>query len=253
MLFRSRRNISKSFIEKIKQISKVVIIGNNMNANDFKADLVIWPEIKEQYPSNIILAEPKNLLAGNKYVLLGNVKSPKEIRRESNRILISMGGTDKRHLTEKIIESFKTHRHNFCIDVIITKFYKNTKNIIESVKNDTRFTIVQNQKNLIPLMQRATLGIFTFGVTAYESFYCGLPSITITHSKENDQAAKRMSLYHCMYYLGYYEDVEFTNIAKIATKLTNDHRLIRQISCNGKKLVDGKGVRRIALTIHKMI
>ena len=149
-----RENLNESFIKKIKQISKVVIIGNSTNPNNFTSDLVIWPEIKEQYPSDMILSKPRNLLVGNNYVLLGNVISSKKIRRESNRILVSMGGTDKRHLLEKIIRSFKIHKHNFHVDIVITKFYKNTKKIIELVKNDNRFTVIQNQNNLIPLMQR---------------------------------------------------------------------------------------------------
>ena len=248
-----RDNISQTVIKKMKQISKVVIIGNNTNPNNFTANLVIWPEIKEQYPNNIILSKPKNLLVGNNYVLLGNIRSSKKIRRGTNRILVSMGGTDKRHLTEKIIKSFKKHKHNFCVDIVTTKFYKNTKKIMDLVKNDSRFTLIQNQNNLIPLMQRSTLGIFTFGITAYESFYCGLPTITVSHSKENDRAAKKMSPYHCMYYLGYYDNVEFINIAKTAIKLSNDYGLARELSYNGKKLVDGNGAQRIALIIRKMI
>lgn len=247
-----RDDIDRSFIKKIKQFSKIVIIGNKPSSNIFAADLIIWPEIKEQYPNNVIQSKPENLLVGNNFVLLGNKKSTK-IRRESKRILISMGGTDKRHMTEKIIKSFKTHKHTFHVDIVITEFYKNAKKIIKMIENDNRFTIIQNQNNLIPLMQRATLGIFTFGVTAYESFYCGLPSMTVSHSKENDRAAKKMLPYHCMYYLGYHEDVDFINIAKIASRLSNNRRLVSEMSHNGKNLVDGEGVRRVAQVIHKII
>ena len=167
--------------------------------------------------------------------------------------MLFRSGTDKRHLLEKIIRSFKIHKHNFHVDIVITKFYKNTKKIIELVKNDNRFTVIQNQNNLIPLMQRAKLGIFTFGVTAYESFYCGLVSMTISHSKENDRAAKKMLPHHCMHYLGYYENVDFMNIVKIASTLSNDHKLMNELSANGKNLVDGGGVRRVALVIRRIV
>ena len=102
-------------------------------------------------------------------------------------------------------------------------------------------------------MQKATLGIFTFGVTVYEALYCGLPCIVMSHSKENDLYAKKLNEYNCMNYLGYYKSVKFTSIQKIVFDTINNQKLLKDLSNNGSKLIDGKGSYRASQAIKNIM
>ena len=248
----TRQNLSKSFVKYLTGLCKVIIVRNNPNHEKLRVDLLIWPDVQKEYPKNITLSKPAQILAGNRYVLLGNLKQ-NNIQRNTNQILISMGGTDKRNLTAKIIRALKKSNHIFHANIIIGKLFTKKENVNKLIKNDERFTIIENKNNLIPFMQKATLGIFTFGVTVYEALYCGLPCIVMSHSKENDLYAKKLNEYNCMNYLGYYKSVKFTSIQKIVFDTINNQKLLKALSNNGSKLIDGKGSYRASQAIKNIM
>ena len=160
-----------------------------------------------------------------------------------------MGGSDKRHLTEKIIRVFKKTKFKFHAMVIIGKFFSNREKIIQSVKDDNRFIMINNNNNLISIMRTYKIGILTYGITTFEAFFSGLPSIVISHSVENDNYAKKTSIHNCMHYLGNYKSINFCKLPHIAFTLMKNHELCKKYSNNGKNLVDGKGTERIAKKI----
>ena len=247
-----RKKLSKEFFMKLREISKTVIIVNNTSKNIFNSDLIIFPEIKEQYPSKLLKNKSKNILIGAKYAILNNNYEQKTIQKKDS-ILISMGGSDKRNITEKLITEFKKSDCNFKVNVVIGKFFSNPKKIIAKVSNDKRFTIIKDVNNLIPLMHNAKIGIFMFGITTYEALSVGLPAIVMTHSKENDIAAKKLLPYDCIYYLGYFNSVNVKKIPSITFSLLKNSKTLKKMGKNGKKIVDGKGSLRVTNNIIKLI
>ena len=236
----------------MNKICKTVIIDNH-NTSCFNAHLIVWPGIVEQHLKNISVVDHRKLLVGPKYTLLGNVSNSKNAHRRSEGVLISMGGSDKRNLLEKIVKAFKMRKELFHVKIIIGNFYVHGKRIENIVKNDTRFTIIKNNDNLVPLMSAAKIGIFTFGVTTFEALNAGLPSLIISHSRENDLAAKKLAQYGCTYYLGYYKNINFRNIPKLVLKLISNSKLMREYSRRGKNLIDGRGNKRVARKIVSLL
>jgi spore coat polysaccharide biosynthesis predicted glycosyltransferase SpsG len=251
LIIDSRTKRTKSFFKKLNKICKTVVISNDTHPSSLNANLIILPEIKQQYPTSFLNKSTK-MLVGSKYTLLGKLKRLKKIKRD-NSILISMGSTDKRNLTKKIIVAFKKTKFNFHAKIVIGRFFKESEQLVKSLEKDKRFTIIKNKDSLIPFMQTSKIGIFTMGVTTYEALYCGLPSLIISHSKENDQAARKMSSLNCIRYLGYYKSVDFDRMPHISSELMNNPKLRTKYVKNGQKLVDGKGSDRVAKKIAEII
>ena len=251
LIIDSRKKRTASFFKKLNKICRTIVIGNNTDLVNLHATLIVLPEIKEQYP-NSFLNKSTKILVGSEYALLGRLVRLKKIKRD-NSILISMGGADKRGFTKKIIIAFKKAKFNFRVKIVIGKFFKESEKIIKSVEKDKRFTIIKNKNDLIPFMQTSKIGIFTMGVTTYESLFCGLPSLIISHSRENDLAARKMSALNCIHYLGYYKSIDFNNIPYKIFELMNNPRLGTKYSENGQKLVDGKGSERVAKKIIEIM
>lgn len=248
-----RKSKPKSFFKKVNKICKTIVIGYLFHKNYFNADLIVLPEIKEQYPEDVILKSPQKLLIGPKYALLANSFPKKTKTRQKNSILVSMGGSDKIGFTEKIINAFKKSQENFHMSIVIGKFFKNDKHLIKIIDDDKRFHLIINNNNLIPLMQSSQIGIFTMGITPYEAFFARLPSIVISNSKVNHLAANKLLKYDCFNYLGHYKFINSKEIPFRAFALMKNSALSKKYCLNGKKLVDGKGSLRIAKKIAKII
>lgn len=246
-----KKNKNKKFFLKLRRICKTVVIDNT-NRDSLYADLIIWPWVKEQYSKTIILKNSQKILVGTKYMMLGHIKK----NRNKNRldaILISMGGSDKRGLTLKIIRSLKKTTTKFHADIVIGGLFTNAEKILTAVKDDKRFSIIKNNVGLIPIMSNYRIGIFTFGITTFEAFYVGLPSIVLSHSNENHIYAKKTTFYNCMQYLGNYRNVNFNKLPQVVFDLMQNLALRKKYARNGQYLVDGKGSERVAKRIIKLI
>tara|TARA_B110001454_G_scaffold215543_1_gene237181 strand:- start:930 stop:1940 length:1011 start_codon:yes stop_codon:yes gene_type:complete len=243
---------NKNFFLQLKKKIKIIVIDNT-EENSFLADLVIWPWANEQYTKKISNQNLKKFLVGTKFMQLGH--NAKKISKNTipNSILISMGGSDKRNLTYKIVKSFKKSNEKFHLGIVIGGFFTDYKEILRVIKNDNRFSIIKNQSGLLSIMSKYKIGVFSFGITVCEAFYSGLPSIVLSHSYENDIYAKKIAMYDCMKYLGYYRRINFNNLPEETFSLMKNRKLYKKYSDNGQKMIDGKGSMRIAKRIKQLI
>jgi len=242
----------KNFFSQLKKKIKIVVIDNT-EENSFLANLVIWPWVNEQYTKKISDQDNKRFLVGTKFMQLGYTTKKISKKKIPNSILISMGGSDKRNLTYKIVKSFKKSSAKFNLGIVIGDFFTDQNKILQIIKNDDRFSVIKNQRGLLSIMSEYKIGIFSFGITVCEAFYSGLPSIVLSHSYENDSYAKKIAMYDCMRYLGYFRRINFNNLPEETFSLMKNRKLYNKYSDNGQKLIDGKGSLRIAKRIAELI
>jgi len=242
----------KNFFSQLKKKIKIVVIDNT-EENSFLANLVIWPWVNEQYTKKISDQDNKRFLVGTKFMQLGYTTKKISKKKIPNSILISMGGSDKRNLTYKIVKSFKKSSAKFHLGIVIGDFFTDQNKILQIIKNDDRFSVIKNQRGLLSIMSEYKIGIFSFGITVCEAFYSGLPSIVLSHSYENDSYAKKIAMYDCMRYLGYFRRINFNNLPEETFSLMKNRKLYNKYSDNGQKLIDGKGSLRIAKRIAELI
>ena len=252
LIMDSMRERNRKFFTAINKLCKTVVIDSEAHKSNLNADLIIWPDIKEFYPKETMTNTPNRLLVGTRYMPLRNI--PKgNIRKIPNSILVSMGGTDKRQLSEKVVMSFLKSKRKFKMKIIIGKYFNDSKRIYDKIKNDPRFTVMSNVESLIPLMQECEIGIFTYGITTYESLMVGLPSLIISHSKSNHIAAQKLSRYECIHYLGYYKSINFQKIPNSVFEIISNSVKYKNFAKKGRSLVDGRGSERLAKEITRLL
>jgi len=242
----------KNFFKQLKKKIKIIVIDNT-EENSFLADLVIWPWINNQYIKKITNQNLEKFLIGTKFMQLGYTTKKTSKNRIPNSILISMGGSDKRNLTYKIVKLFKKSNKKFHLGIVIGDFFMDYNKILQLIKNDDRFSVIKNQRGLSSIMSEYKIGIFSFGITVCEAFYSGLPSIVLSHSYENDIYAKQIAKNDCMIYLGYFKKINFNAIPEETFSLMRNRKLCNKYSDNGHKMIDGKGSMRIAKRIAQLI
>jgi spore coat polysaccharide biosynthesis predicted glycosyltransferase SpsG len=237
----SKRSKIPKIIQKIRTKTKVVLIDNIKAANF--ADLVILPGVKELFRN-----PPSNSLIGLDYFLL-NTKAPiKKTRKKNKTIFFSAGGSDKRDITSKIVSVFLKKKQNFKMIIVLGKFYSKDVKIKKMIGEDERFILYKDPENFLELMSKSTLGIITFGVTAYEAAALKLPVFIISHSNENHQSAKIVEKYGWSKYFGKYDSVNYSKVADEVISSLDDKPLLKKMS-NAGNVIDGKGTKRVADTI----
>lgn len=235
-----RRSIEKT-IKFFKNKLKIILIDYISLQNVF---LTILPG-----PVNKFLTIPKQSIYGLDYVL---IQKPikKNIHKEKNKIFLSTGGSDKFHITSKIVKTFHKTKSDFKMLINIGKFSEDAERIKKIVKNDFRFEIFVDHKNIPDLMSTCEIGIITFGITAYEAAFAKLPIFTIAHSNENNKSAKFNEKFGWLKHLGKHDDVKFGTLPEKISKLMKDKKQYKKMlkSC---KIIDGKGSERIANILVK--
>jgi len=232
----------KSIFKILKNKNLKIILIDNLNYSKM-VKLVIISSIKN--PKKIY---PKNCVVGKQFVIHGIEKIYKSIPTKSNQILISMGGSDKYNITEKIIKAFSKNSYNIQIKIVVGKFFDDNQKITKIINNDKRFQMVKNPPSLVSLMQESSIGVTAFGVTTYEAAICKLPLITIAHSNENNSSAKLVEELGWVKHFGKYDDIDYKNLVQSTINLMkNEKELIKmRKSC---LQIDGLGPSRIAKKI----
>ena len=238
LIIDSKNKSIGKLLETINPQIKIILI-DNFNHSSY-ADLLIISSVenpKKHYPQNSIV--------GIQYLLHGIDVLPKISKPKKTSILVTMGGSDKYDITLKIINSFLKNPGNFDLTIVLGKFYKHEKNLLEIISNDKRFTIIKNPPSLVPLMQKSTIGIVTFGITVYEAAICCLPLFVISHSNENTLSAKLVEKYGWINHLGKYDKINYTSIPNNVIQLTQNKIKLKKMK-QACSQIDGLGPSRVS-------
>ena len=235
----SKRKSIKNLLKKLNKKFKIILIDVYYDS----ADLVIFSSLKKSE-----LVYPKNSLIGTKYILHGIEKLPLKNSKKDNSILVTMGGTDKNNISENLINSFAKSELSFNLVIVLGEFYAHENKLSKIINNDPRFEIVKSPPSLTSLMQKASVAIISFGITVYETAICQLPSIVISHSDENDSAAKFVENFGWILYLGKYNEIVYDDIPKMIFNLMNNKKKLQKMIKSCKK-IDGLGPSNVANSI----
>jgi UDP-2,4-diacetamido-2,4,6-trideoxy-beta-L-altropyranose hydrolase len=240
----SKRKSIENLLKNLDDKIKVILIDNFQFSNH--TDLIISSSFK-----NPKFNYPKNSIVGPKFLLHGIENIPKFIKHKNNSILLTMGGSDKYDITQKIVNSFLKNLNNFKLIIILGKYYEYEKNLFEIINNDKRFIVIKNPPNLTDLMQQASIGIVTFGITVYEAAICRLPLFVISHSDENDISAKLVEKYGWISYLGKYDKIPYDIIPNTVFNLLKNKRKLQTMK-QACLQIDGLGPLRVSKHIEKL-
>ena len=236
-------NVNSDQFEFISEhIDKLIVIDDYRRLDDFKADLVVNPNVyghKIEYNNNSI--------GGSDYVILRESfrknDSTKEVSNELNRILVTLGGSDYRNLIPKLIKSFSEFNYTYEVVCASDEYAHEISNQFNA-KNVVLHGYL-NASQMKNLMKGCDLAISACGQTLHELARVGCPTIGIVIDKDQKLNAKS------------YQDTGFLNnpiqwdnpnlqsklLKRIEKMKSYDTRL--KYSLKGPKIIDGMGVNRL--------
>jgi spore coat polysaccharide biosynthesis predicted glycosyltransferase SpsG len=228
---------------QIKQLrsngTKICLFDNTSKAR-LISDIVIFPV--SHFRDNLSWKgfKGKKYIGAKYFPLNEEFLKAKKKKHGTFTILVTMGGSDTNKLTQKVCNTLKHIKHDFrAIIVMGSAFGK------QHIPADRRFTIVRNPKNMAKLMACSDLAVTAFGTTLYELAYMGVPALIIGNYKQDVNDARIFTKYGTAFWLGNYNDIKNDVIENSICGHINNPKNMVKSSSNGKKLVDGQGVRRI--------
>lgn len=224
-----------------------------------------WPERK--HDCNILLdstfkrttaeyahlvPEDCTILAGEQYILQRSEFSnfswtDRNVNIDANStILISCGMTDAAGMTIKVLEELIACTQKFNIEIVLGKaspILKQVENLIRSSTDSIK--LLQNVEFMSPVLDRAAIAIGASGSSTWERCVAGIPTITLSTAKNQEDIANKVGEFGATYHLGSLDQLLPGQISVATLMLLENMQNRADMSSQARKICDGVGCRRV--------
>ena len=199
------------------------------------------------------------LFEGPKYMILQKEIGPyvqlhKETAGSVKNVLLSFGGTDTHHLSEKVLEAMNCVKSPLGLKVHLGPGTRSTPSLEELVKaSPHRVEIIRSPDNLFEEFYNADLVICGGGITLYELAALGVPSLSIATEDHEVYNTDYWSNIGTTTSLGSRETLDWDKISEIVHGLLFDKDRRLQMSRIGKQTIDHLGLTRVLKVIEEVL
>ncbi len=239
-------------LNDFKQNKIKVIMIDNVCKGLSKCDEIIFPNahldksVLKKYLSEKQINQVKT---GPEYVILRDDILALKDKVNHNlhnppNIVVTTGGTDPEGVLLKLIPWLKEMKLKANILILIGQAFKYKNELEKIIINlPDNFKVLPYSLNKL---KKADIVICTFGVSIYEMIYLQIPTICISHSRENAQSAKILKeRYGVIEDLGFVENLNPIDLHLVIKKLLENKTYYQNIVQKCNNLIDGKGAKRI--------
>ncbi len=244
-----------AFDEKYQSILKehdlnLMVIDDYGQSKYYSADIIVNPGLGADKNIYSNRASYTQLLLGPKYFplrqdFLRAGMYSKEISSVGNRVLVTMGGSDPRQATLKVIESLIGLDKYLQICVVIGPSYA-CPDRLRSTIDKSQILLLQDVESIAALMSWADIGISAGGGTLAEMAYMGLPNIIIKTADNQYSSILYENEIGTSLFLGDVQVITNEQIRSCVKSLCKDYLKRQEMSNNGRRFVDGQGCIRIS-------
>jgi len=189
-----------------------------------------------------------HLFAGPEYIVFRKEfrNLDKQVRKDANKVLITMGGTDPQGISLKVIKALQEF-DGLKITLIISKLsphYKTVQSVVES-ESATQINLIEKSNNIADLMLEHDIIILNGGLTRYEACLTKTPFIAIAIHKKQFEITRKLTKLGTGINLGLFQQLKEMEIKESVDNLLKNYNLRKQISERMSKIFDGYGANRI--------
>lgn len=162
--------------------------------------------------------EAKKVLKGIEYLILNNeIDIFKKERKEINKILVTLGGSDTYGVTVKVLKFLK--KYNIKATIHVGPSFEHNDDLEQELTDD--FKVINFIPSLIEEFSQYDLAITGGGVTPFEANASGLPCLIIANEIFEIANGEFLDSLHSSQFLGYHENINedaFKNILQLDIK-----------------------------------
>lgn len=238
---------SESIYRFIAEHSVKLLCIDDYNRMPYPRGFVVNPSIyteELEYP----LDRNINYLLGRDYVILRKAFSRnklKYVRHDVKEILVTLGGSDIRNLTPKIIETLQNNYPEIKRNVVIGRGYDNIDNIKKISDCNTNILFNLNEDDMKNIMHESDVAITAAGQTVYELISMEIPFIPIQVIDNQVFTTKGLIKHKLVDKILYWDMINFQHelLSELNKMISYDKR--KEINKKYRGYIDGLGVKRI--------
>lgn len=199
------------------------------------------------------------VFSGMKYVPLRD-EFKQTVNKEQRRIdcLITTGGTDKYHVTKKLIQAIKgdLDLQDLKVCAVFGSMNPDYEEMKEECENNDNIETLQNVSNMSELMRTSRFAVTAGGMSVYEMMACRTYFFVFSFSDDQTYFGERLEKHGNSVFAGdirYEGDKVISNIVielKKSLKLKEDE--VEKIISANRECADGNGCTRIAKLIEEL-
>lgn len=165
-------------------------------------------------------------------------------------ILLTLGGSDVRSLTPKLVLFLRKHFPQCEVMVLVGPGFTCIEEIEDAA--DERVTLLKtpSESEIANAMERCDLAIATGGHTMYELASAGLPTVQI-QIVDNQEVSKYWAHYGFSNFAGWYSSDDFYSRLKQGIEFFLNPQQRSRAAMLGQNLVDGLGAERLVKEIMR--
>lgn len=208
-----------------------------------------WPPDPERYRG--LVPAGAVLLLGPRYALMSSDITELHSRTrqldDSLSVVVFFGGSDLTDLTGRTMSALR-HRDlaGVTTDIVIGASNPHSRAIHLAATEMPSVTVHDAAPSLAPLLARNTLGVGAGGVSMWERMCAGIPSIVVSLAENQVPSTHGVASHGVIDYLGPDEAVSSADLHDALAALVSDPVRRKQMSDQGRALVDGRGAARVA-------
>lgn len=227
------------------------------NAIDIPADILVSPYFGTTYPGSAIDGGRMVLLGPSYFIFrrefIEAARMPRTIAEEPRRVLVTVGGSDKLHMTVRIVKALcLLPQSGLSLRIVLGL------GSCEQVKREItdllagfsgKYVLVDYDTNLAQAMVWSDLAITGDGLTKYETAVTGTPSIMLSRFDSEKSLNEEFERAGTTLYLGDGGLIDVGMLADEIQSVLRNAPLRMLMSKRGKAMVDGRGLERIITKI----
>lgn len=248
--------IDSSYVKEIKHQGFHVMSIDDTAQMHYYSDIVVNQNIGAEKLTFSV--EPYTaLLLGPSYVMLRDellMRTKKKDNAAVKKILITLGGTDSDNFLLYILQSLEGAIKDVDILAVIGPFNPHLT-ILQAYqkKTDMQLNLIQSPTNMADIYLQSDFAISAGGSSCYELAYFGIPNLIITVADNQLTIANELDRQRVGAYLGEKNEIQKEHLKDKVKELLKNQSLRKQMSQNGRMLVDGKGKERIVDYMERVL
>ncbi len=255
MLFIDSYNVSFEYFIKIKSLVNKICYIDDLNKFDYPVDVIINGNICAEDLNYKKFSKDEILLLGLKYNLIRDEYKNiphRTIKREVKDIMITTGGSDPYHITDKILSSFleSAYFKEIKLHVIVGSGFKTVDKLSGIANINQNVILYKDIKKMSEVMLKSDIAISAGGSTLYELCACGTPSMAFIVADNQKNIVECMAKQNYIQSLGWHYNLTSEKLREQLKALIADYKLREKMSLSMQSALDGEGVDRIYEVIH---
>ena len=234
--------------EARRKYRRVVVVGGvgfpivNQKVIDDLVDLQVYQSVIVTNP-----VSAKNTLTGPDYVIIGkDYLTVRELYGKEvfgNNVLVVMGGADPHNITGVVTEAVSMFKNGHGVHAV----FGPASSMGKVAKGTTCFI---NPPSLAFQFSKARVAVTALGMTTYEAACVGVPTASVCWSEDHSLTADELERQGVTVNLGLWDNPDWNKLKGFMeqTQDTDNWQVAHEA---GRRLVDGRGARRVVDAIEK--